>query len=151
MALKPDFQDALQIFIYSNLPILMNPANAMNVVVSNEINPITPTTPITPTIANTPTAITPTTAIATAPISTNPAIGTAPILTISPQLLSALQSYAINNFPDIGIPRDIQQVAKNFIANLPPLLSITPNIAVTGTVAMTTVTTTANTVTTNPL
>lgn len=119
MDLKPDLQDALQTFIYSNLPVFMNPGNAVNIVVSNVVNPI----------------------VATPNASVATTISTAPVLVISPELLEALQSYVINNFPDIGIPQDIQQIAKNFLANLPQLKLITPNIAVTTNVISTTVTT----------
>jgi len=114
LALKPDFQDQLQIFIFSNLPLLMNPNNAMNVVVSNEIIPTTPTTPTTPT-------------------SATPTIDTASLIIISPDILKALQSYVLNNFPDIGLPQDIQQIAKSFLANLPPLIPIAPTTSVTAT------------------
>ena len=109
MTLKPDFQNSLQSFVYSNLPMLMNPTNARNVVVTNVI------------------------------IST-PATNTPPVLFISPEVLQALQSYTLNNFPDIGLPNDIQEVAKNFFANLPPLTLITPTVATATTT--TTVTTT---------
>ncbi|MBP2660210.1 MAG: hypothetical protein H6Q69_3242 [Firmicutes bacterium] len=84
----------------------MNPGNAMNVVVSNEIIPTTPTVPLTAT-------------------SAVPTVATAPVLVITPETLKALQSYTINNFPDIGLPQDIAQIAKDFIANLPPLIPIT--------------------------
>jgi hypothetical protein len=111
LVLKSDFQDTLEFFIFSNLPILMNPGNAMNVVVSNEIIPTTPTAPLTAT-------------------SAVPTVATAPVLVITPETLKALQSYTINNFPDIGLPQDIAQIAKDFIANLPPLIPITQTTAV---------------------
>ncbi len=111
LALKSDFQDTLEFFIFSNLPVLMNSANAMNVVVSNEIIPTAPTPPLTS-------------------ISSTPTTATAPVLVITPETLKALQSYTINNFPDIGLPQDIAQIAKDFIANLPPLIPITPTTAV---------------------
>ena len=92
----------------------MNSSNAMNVVVSNDIIPTTPTTP-------------------TVPISAAPTINTAPVIIISPEIAKALQAYVLNNFPDIGLPQDIQQVAQDFFANLPPLIPIAPNIAATAT------------------
>jgi len=107
LALKPDIQNALQSFIFANLPILMNPSNALNVVISNDIFPTTPTVPISPT----------------------PTIATAPVILLSPEIVKALQSYVVNNFPDIGLPQDIQQVAKEFFANLPPLIPIAPDSA----------------------
>lgn len=85
----------------------MNPSNAMNVVVTNDILPTAPTTPTTP-------------------IPAAPTIDTAPVIIISPEILKALQSYVVNNFPDIGLSQDIQQVAKEFFANLPPLIPISP-------------------------
>jgi len=115
LALKSDFQDTMQSFIYSNLPILMNPSNAMNVIVSNDI---IPTTPISPT-------------------STTSTIDTNPVIIISPEIVKALQSYTLNNFPDIGLPQDIQQIATDFFANLPPLIPVSPTIAVTITAATT--------------
>jgi hypothetical protein len=54
---------------------------------------------------------------------------------ITPTVLQAIQSYVINNFPDIGLPQDIQQIAKNFLSNLPPLVSITPTTSSTATPA----------------
>jgi hypothetical protein len=63
---------------------------------------------------------------------------------ITPTVLQAIQSYVVNNFPDIGMPQDIQQIAKNFLSNLPPLISITPTTSSTATPA-TTVTTTTTT------
>ncbi|SFL35596.1 hypothetical protein [Pelosinus propionicus] len=117
MVLKSDFQDTLEFFIFSNLPILMNPGNAINVVVSNEIISTIPTTPLTPT-------------------SAVPTVSTAPVLVITPETLQALQSYTINNFPDIGLPQDIAEIAKDFIANLPPLIPINQNTAVTATVTI---------------
>jgi hypothetical protein len=126
LVLKSDFQDTLEFFIFSNLPVLMNSANAMNVVVSNEIIPTTPTAPLTP-------------------ISPTPTTVTAPLLVITPETLKALQSYTINNFPDIGLPQDIAQIAKDFIANLPPLIPITPTTAVPITTTVPSTTTTVTT------
>ena len=120
MALKADFQDALQTFIYSNLPILMNPANARNVVVSNRI---IPTTPSTSTPGTTITVSTPS-------ISAAQAINAGPVLNIPPEIAEAIQYYVLNNFPNIGLPQDIQQIVKNFFANLPPLIPIAPNTVV---------------------
>lgn len=132
MALKPDFQNALRTFIFLNLPVLMNPANAMNLVVSTTINPTVPTVPITPITPINPTvpigavaltepdvSITPTTDTDTADV-------TPPTIFITPELLNALQSYVVNNFPDLGLPQDIQQVAKEFFVNLPPVVPIAP-------------------------
>lgn len=112
MALKPDFHETLQAFVYSNLPILMNPFNAHNVVVTNTIIPTIPTAPTTP-------------------ISPTPTTNTSPVIFITPEVLQALQSYSLNNFPDIGLPNDIQEVAKNFLATLPPLILLTPTTAAT--------------------
>ncbi len=92
----------------------MNPGNATNVVVSNEISTTNPTTPITPT-------------------SAVPNISSAPVLVITPETLQALHSYTINNYPDIGLPQDIAEIARDFIANLPPLIPINQNAAVTTT------------------
>ena len=117
MALKPDFQDALQAFIYSNLPILMNPNNAKNVVISNNIFFTTAITATTPTVP-------------IPSISATQTISTAPVIVIPPEFVEALQSYILNNFPNIGLPQDIQQVAKNFFANLPPIIPIARNTAV---------------------
>ncbi len=122
MPVKPDFHDILVVFVYNNLPILMNPANATNVVVSNSIVPTTPTTPTTQT---------PTTTLAS----------TTPVITIDPSLLQSLQAAALNNFTNLGLPLDIQQIAQNFFSNLPP--SILSSTATT-----TAVTTTATTTTT---
>lgn len=125
MALKPDFHETLLSFVYSNLPILMNPFNAHNVVVTNTIIPTIPTAPTTP-ISPTPIPIIPTTIT-----STTPTTNTSPVLFITPEVLQALQSYSLNNFPDIGLPNDIQEVAKNFLATLPPLILLTPTTAAT--------------------
>lgn len=133
VVLKPDFQNTLRYFVYTNLPLLMNPDNARNIIVTNAIIPTTPTTPTTP--------ITP---ISSAPISTIVSVSsttdttttvttsttsTAPVLTITPEVLQALQSYTLNNFPDIGLPTDIQEITKIFLANIPPLVLITPTTA----------------------
>jgi hypothetical protein len=67
---------------------------------------------------------------------------------ITPSVLQAIQSYVVNNFPDIGLPQDIQQVAKNFLSNLPPLVSITPTTSSTATPVATITTTTTTTTTT---
>lgn len=121
LALKSDFQDTLEFFIFTNLPTLMNPTNAMNIVIAPEIFPTLPTTP---------TSATPTTA-------------TAPVIVIAPDILKALQAYILNNFPDIGLPKDIQQVAKQFIVNLPPLIPITSATSTTSTPATTVTPTTS--------
>ncbi|MBC8015334.1 MAG: hypothetical protein H7X79_06265 [Sporomusaceae bacterium] len=146
MALKPDFQNALQTFIFLNLPVLMNPANAMNLVVSTTIIPTLPTIPITPI-----TPINPTvpigTAVPTAPVlSTDQTLDTdadteivtvtAQPIFITPEALQALQAYVVNNFPDLGLPQDIQQVAKEFFANIPPVVPVVPPTAVVTPVAL---------------
>jgi len=79
----------------------MNPGNAANVVVSNDIIPTTPISPVS-------------------------TVDT--LLIISPDLLKALQAYTVNNFPNIGLPQDIEQIAKDFIANLPPVIPVAPTI-----------------------
>lgn len=145
MALKPDFQNALQYYVYTNLPVLMNPFNARNVVVTNAIiptPPTTPTTPITstliaavPTTLITNTSITSSTSTSTTPIISSTSIS--PVITITPEVLQALQAYTLNNFPDIGLPTDIQGIAKNFFANIPPLILVTPTTAVPVTTAVT--------------
>jgi len=114
LVLKADFQTTLQVFIFSNLPMLMNSANATNVVVTTDIVPTTP-------------------------ISTD----TTPVIIIPPDVLQALQSYTLNNFPNIGLPQDIQQLAQQFISNLPPLIPITPTTSSTATPATTVTTTTS--------
>jgi len=50
---------------------------------------------------------------------------------ITPNVLQAIQAYVLNNFPDIGLPQDIQEVAKKFLSNLPPLVLITPTTSST--------------------
>lgn len=112
MPVAPDFHDILVVFVYNNLPILMNPANATNVVVSNSIVPTAPTTPTS----------------TTAPTSTTP------VITIDPSLLQSLQAAALNNFTNLGLPLDIQQIAQNFFSNLPPsILSSTATTTATTT------------------
>ncbi len=115
MALRSDFQVILQSFIYTNLPVLMNPSNAINVVIANQVITTNPTVAIS--VATT--------------------INAAPVIIFPPQIVDALQTYVLDNFPDIGLPQDIQQVAKNFFANLPPLIPIAPDVAVPVTVATT--------------
>ena len=127
MALRSDFQVTLQSFIYTNLPVLMNPSNAINVVIANQV--IT----TTPTVA----------------ISVAPTINAIPVIIFPPQIVDALQTYVLDNFPDIGLPQDIQQVAKNFFANLPPLIPIAPDVAVPVTVVTTPVAVTTVSVTLN--
>ena len=97
----------------------MNPANARNVVVSTSIVPTTPTIPTTPT-------------------TTTPA-STTPVIAIDPSLLQALQAAALDNFTNLGLPLDIQQIAQNFFSNLPPsiLSSTATTTAVTSTAATT--------------
>lgn len=122
MPVSPDFHDILVIFVYNNLPILMNPANARNVVVSTSIVPMTPTTPTTPT-------------------STTTLASTTPVITIDPSFLQALQAAALNNFTNLGLPLDIQQIAQNFFSNLPPsILSSTATTTVVTSTAATTIT-----------
>lgn len=115
MALKVDFQNTLEIFVFSNLPVLMNITNAMHVVVSNTITPTTPTNPTIPV---------------STPINTT-TITPIPTLVITPDVLKAIQAYTLNNFPDIGLPQDIQEIAKEFLANLPPIVPVTQNTAIT--------------------
>ncbi|MCE5284954.1 MAG: hypothetical protein LLG02_03765 [Pelosinus sp.] len=91
MPLRPDFQSILAVFVYNNLPVLMNPANAAHVVITNNVIP--------------------TTATATG----------VPVLSIDPSLLQALQAASLNNFANLGLPPDIAQIAQQFFANLPPL------------------------------
>jgi len=103
MVLQADFQNILQYFVYSNLPILMNPSNANHLIVTNTIIP------------------------------TSPTADTTPVIVVTPDVLEAIKSYTINNFPDIGLPKDIQEIANNFFANLSPLISLTPTTAVAST------------------
>ena len=161
MVLKADYQSILQVFVYSNLPTLMNPDNASHVVVTNAIIPTTPMTPTASTAPNTAmntTAGTSTTSTSTTAVSTSlsntsttttstasnsnastTAINnTTPVLMITPTILQAIQSYVLNNFPDIGLPQDIQQIAKNFLANLPPTVPINNTTSRTSTSAAST-------------
>lgn len=121
MALKVDFQNTLETFVFSNLPVLMNITNAMHVVVSDTITPTTPTNPTIPVCTPINTTITP-----------------IPTLVITPDVLKAIQAYTLNNFPDIGLPQDIQEIAKEFLANLPPIVPVTQNTATTLTTATST-------------
>jgi hypothetical protein len=91
MPLRPDFQSILAIFVYNNLPVLMNPENAFQVVITNNVTPIT---------------------------STKSGV---PILSIDPSLLQALQAASLDNFMSLGLPPDIAEIARQFFANLPPL------------------------------
>lgn len=144
MALKPDFQNALQTFIFLNLPVLMNPANAMNLVVSTTIIPTVPTIPITPITPMNPTipigTVVPTAPVLSATLTldadTDTVTVTAQPIFITPEVLEALKSYVVNNFPDLGLPQDIQQVAKEFFANIPPVVPIAPPTAVVTPVAV---------------
>jgi hypothetical protein len=99
MPLRPDFQSILATFVYNNLPVLMNPANAFRVVITNNVTPITTTR------------------------------SGAAVLNIDPSLLQALQAASLDNFTSLGLPPDIAQIAKQFFANLPPLIN--PNASVT--------------------
>lgn len=110
----------------------MNPANARNVVVSNRIIPTTPSIATTATATTTPPAAT--VSVPTPSISAAQTINAAPVLNIPPEIAEAIQSYVLNNFANIGLPQDIQQIAKNFFTNLPPLTPIAPNTAVPVTV-----------------
>ena len=121
MALKVDFRNTLETFVFSNLPVLMNITNAMHVVVSDTITPTTPTNPTIPVSTPIDTTITP-----------------LPTIVITPDVLKAIQAYTLNNFPDIGLPQDIQEIAKEFLANLPPIVPITENTATTLTTATST-------------
>lgn len=92
MPLRPDFQSILATFVYNNLPVLMNPANAFRVVITSTAAPTTATSEV-------------------------------PVLVIDPGVLQALQAAALDNFASIGLPPDIGQIAKQFFANLPPLVN----------------------------
>ena len=138
MALKLDFQQALETFIYQNLPILMNPMNAMNIVVSTTITPINPTSPMTPTTPTSP--ISPVVS-ATPLLAMNPTLDSisASSIVITPEVLRALRAYVVNNFPDLGLPKDIQEVTKNFFVNLPTVIPVvTPMTTTATTTAVTT-------------
>ncbi|BBB92110.1 MAG TPA: hypothetical protein PKA28_05445 [Methylomusa anaerophila] len=109
MALKPDFENVLTVFVYLNLPVLMNPGNAINIVVSAVPIPTPPTT----------------------------ATGTIQTLVISPDLLLALQTASLNSFTDLGLPKDIEEIAKNFFALLSPVISVTATSTVVSSAATT--------------
>lgn len=98
----------------------MNPMNAMNLVVSTTI---TPTTPIVPTTPTTPVSSTPPTT-PNLSTTTTPESAAAPQIFITPDVLQALQAYVVNNFPDLGLPQDIQQVTKQFFVNIPPVVPV---------------------------
>jgi hypothetical protein len=99
LPISSDFEDILTVFVYTNLPVLMNPANAMNVVVvSDTTTPTATITSITPNV----------------PVTT-----TAPTIVIAPELITALQAGVINNFTDLGLPPDIQEITQQFFALLP--------------------------------
>lgn len=146
MAITKDFRDLIEVFAYSNLPLLMNPvagANAISTVITpmgltssatanpsllpNPVLPTTPTAPtglltsISPTVPTTPlSAITPT---------------TVPLIGISPELLPSLQAAVLDNFTDLNLPADIQQLVQQFFAFLPstpPIVGVTGAAGVTG-------------------
>ena len=51
------------------------------------------------------------------PALTNPVDpGALDTLVIPPEVQIALQVYVFNNFPNLGLPSDIQQIAKDFFA-----------------------------------
>ena len=95
MPIKPDFYNILTVFVYNNLPLLMNPTNVFLVT----------TTPATPSSIVDNTTLT--------------SLATSNVITIDPNILQALQTAANNNFNSLGLPPDIQQIAANFFANLP--------------------------------
>lgn len=101
MPLRPDFQSILATFVYNNLPVLMNPANAFRVVITNNVTPI--------------------------PATTSSGV---PVLNIDPSLLQALQAASLDNFTSLGLPPDIAQIAKQFFANLPPLRNPSATVTV---------------------
>ena len=130
MPVSPDFQDVLTTFIYDNLPVLMNPTNALQVVVTNATTPALPTFPPQPL-----TPINPVTPLTQPTVASGLAADTStmPVIVISPDILQAIQAAALNNFTDLGLPADIEEIAKAFFANLPPLTTTNTQTTTTAT------------------
>jgi len=105
LPLGSDFQNILEVFIFTNLPLLTNPNVVQTAVISNAIVPTAPTVPLAPTTPEASTA---------APTTTT--------LVITPEVLLALQAASLNNFKDLGLRQDLTDIAQVFFANLPPVL-----------------------------
>lgn len=45
-----------------------------------------------------------------------PVAGTPDTVVITPEVLSALRPYVLNNFSDLGLPPDIQEIVRQFFA-----------------------------------
>lgn len=130
MPVSPDFRDVLTTFIYNNLSVLMNPTNAFQVVVTNTTTPTIPafpTQPVTP--VNPVTPITQPTVTAGLTVDTS----TTPTIVISPEIIQALQAAVVNNFTDLRLPADIEEIAQEFFANLPPLIASNTQTTTTST------------------
>jgi hypothetical protein len=166
LPLSSDFHDILEIFVYNNLPLLMNPlAAAATFTTTLPVAATGLTAAITPTTTTT-AVITPITPTAAAPVTTTTAV-TAPVslaVTTSspdvqakiftPDVLVALQTAVFNNFSDLGLRSDIQQLADIFFAALPAapaaITPITPNTPTTPTVPTAPTIPPVTTVTTTP-
>jgi len=122
--LSSDFQNILEVFIFTNLPVLTNPNAAKSVLFTNNIVPTTPTSPIVPTTPITPAS----------PVTPTTPTSTPTVLFIPPEVALALQTAVLTNFNDLRLPRDIQNIAQAFFANLPPIphTPVTPVTPVTG-------------------
>ena len=113
MPLRSDFQNILEVFIYNNLPVIMNPASAQSAVFTDQIVPTAPIKPTTP--------IRPITPITSAESVNSPALTSLsrpPVISITPQVVLALQTAALNSFSDLGLRPDLQQIAQIFFSNL---------------------------------
>ena len=95
MPLSPDFHDILEIFVYTNLPILINPLTAVATFTTTVGAP----------------------AVATRAITTS--TPTIPAKIFTPDVLVALQTSALDNFTALGLQPDLDEIAKVFFANLP--------------------------------
>lgn len=135
MPLNADFHDILEIFIYTNLPLLMNPLAAAanftttsSVAATNLTTALSSTSTVSGTVASsspvrTPTGARPVTTGTVVTAVIPPAISTAspaiPSKALPPSVIVSLQSSVLDNFNELGLNADIEELARVFFANLP--------------------------------
>ncbi len=126
--LPSDAHNILEVFVYTNLNVIMSPTSTVAAAIP---------TANTATMTATATTTTPTTATtATATTATTPATSTIPTFSpgTTPQLLSILQTFVLDHFTNLRLPRDIDVITREFFANLPAVTpTVTPTTPITPT------------------
>jgi hypothetical protein len=133
LALTSDFKNVLNVFVFTNLNAIMNPVAAAGIfATASSVTETAVTAPAGSVIGT----------VGTNAINRSIAVSAAMQTEIfTPALLNALQSAVLNEYRELGVSKDVQDVAQVFFSVFPAATPITAFAPVTAPLSPATVVT----------